>query len=186
MVVPAILNVLLSLVGFLTGLHWKSPGANQEMTGDSQQVRRASSNSLKSYRKARILCRRFITCREADVSWEQAPRNERKLIDRGGPADAAGTGCANVRGRARQSSVFRQTRRGGLGLLGFLPGHNSGLLYEPSTNRFSPLLRLVWSNAGCGGVFLAIVPGRSVMKRGPHIIVCRRGRLSCCASLPPC
>ena len=48
MVVPAILNVLLSLVGFLTGLHWKSPGANQEMTGDSQQVRRASSNSLKS------------------------------------------------------------------------------------------------------------------------------------------
>jgi hypothetical protein len=32
MVVPAIVNMVLLLVGFLTGLRWKSPDANQEMT----------------------------------------------------------------------------------------------------------------------------------------------------------
>jgi hypothetical protein len=35
MVVPAIVNMLLLLSGFLTGLRWKSPTANREMTGDS-------------------------------------------------------------------------------------------------------------------------------------------------------
>jgi hypothetical protein len=35
MVVPAIVNMVLLLVGFLTGLRWKSPGDNREMTGDS-------------------------------------------------------------------------------------------------------------------------------------------------------
>jgi hypothetical protein len=35
MVVPAIVNMLLLRVGFLTELRWKSPGDNREMTGDS-------------------------------------------------------------------------------------------------------------------------------------------------------
>jgi hypothetical protein len=35
MVVPAIVNMLLLLGGFLTGLRWKGPRANREMTGDS-------------------------------------------------------------------------------------------------------------------------------------------------------
>jgi hypothetical protein len=35
MVVPAIVNMLLLRVGFLTGLRWKSPGDNREMTSDS-------------------------------------------------------------------------------------------------------------------------------------------------------
>jgi hypothetical protein len=35
MVVPAIVDMLLLLVGFLTGLRWKSPGDNRGITGDS-------------------------------------------------------------------------------------------------------------------------------------------------------
>jgi len=43
MVVPAIVNMLLVLSGFLTGLRWKGP--------IRQQGRHASSNSVKSHRK---------------------------------------------------------------------------------------------------------------------------------------
>jgi hypothetical protein len=35
MAVPAIVNMLLLLSGFLAGLRWKSPRANRELTGDS-------------------------------------------------------------------------------------------------------------------------------------------------------
>ena len=38
MVVPAVVNMLISLVGFLTGLRWKGPAAKQGMTADSAET----------------------------------------------------------------------------------------------------------------------------------------------------
>ncbi|HXM20652.1 MAG TPA: hypothetical protein VN948_05245 [Terriglobales bacterium] len=48
MVLPVIVNMLLLLAGFLTGLRKKSPAANRGIAGDSAASGHASSNSLKS------------------------------------------------------------------------------------------------------------------------------------------